>query len=356
MLASDPGRGVDWFGIAIVGLAGLFGYPVHLVIHEAGHLLVALLVGLRVTGVRISLRRQSAVTVRPAGPALAVRMAAFVLGGPLANIAAAALAWQVLRQPLPAPVRMAAALAGAIGLVVAVMNLLPIRLPGSTLDPDGLSLLRWVFRPRRTTAASLADPARLDRIIATTEHPLVLLSAVFRRQAIDSGYTEFAATADRLNAIAHDERTNRRHATIIASALALTFGLGYLHMGVVQGKPIDRDNADELIDAAELGFRLRPKYEPAQFGLAIARLLDGRASEARHLLAGFRARKPETHELATGLFAIAEIYLGHAERADQVIATIGDGDPTMTEILASLRSAPALPALVQAHPADAARI
>ena len=40
--------------------------------------------------------------------------------------------------------------------------------------------------------------------------------------------------------------------------------------GIVYGKPIDRANADELIDVAELGFRLHPRHKPARLGPSVA--------------------------------------------------------------------------------------
>lgn len=293
----------------------------HLVVHEAGHLLAALLTRLRVTGVRISWSRHSVVLVVPAGQALPLRMALFTLAGPLANLAGAALAWHLWRQPLPPPVRVVAASAAVLGVLVAAVNLLPFRLGMSGPDPDGLNLLRWAFRPRVSTAAAVADPARLVAIIDRTSHPLVLLTAGLRLMAVAPGHPRVVPTAERLNAIAHDPRTKPAHAGIIASRLALAFGWSYLHMAIVRRTPVDRANADEIIEIAELGFRLRPRDEYARLALATVRLLDHRAGEARDLLAGFSAARPEAYALATGLFALAEIYLGNRTRADAVLTS-----------------------------------
>jgi hypothetical protein len=241
---------------------------------------------------------------------------------------------------------LAAALATAIGVLMAVANLLPVRSPSSTLDSDGLHVLRWVLHPRVTAAASSVDRTQLDKIIEETHHPLVLLAAVFRRRQIDSGYPQFVPMAERLNAIAHDERTKPAHRGAIAAQLAVTFGASYLHMGIVQGKAIDRANADELIEIAELGYRLRPEDERVRIGLAIVRLLDHRPAEARQVLARLRPATPETHAVATQLFAIAEIYLGNRDRAGAILARLGDGDPVMAQIVSALSSSWELPALV----------
>ena len=347
-LAVDPVRGLDWVGILGFAGASLLVFPLHIVVHECGHLVAALLTGLRVTGVRLlSLRHQSAVVVEPTGPALPVRMTAFILAGPLANLALAALAWQLWRASLPTPVRLVAAFAAVTGVIFAAANLIPIRPSSPSLDPDGLNLLRWVSRPRLMSAATTNDRGRLDQTIDTTDHPLVLLVAVMRRRQIDSGYQQFVPMAERLNGIAHDERTKPAHAATIAAQLAVTFGTGYLRLGIVEGNAIDRANADELIEIAELGHRLRPRDEATRIGLAVARLLDHRPAEARALLTGLRATTPLTHGLSTQLFALAEIYLGHRERADALLATVRAGDPAMSEIHSALRSADALPALVQ---------
>jgi len=105
------------------------------------------------------------------------------------------------------------------------------------------------------------------------------------------------------------------------------------------------------IEIAELGLRLRPKAGDARIGLAIARLLDHRPAEVRQLLAGFRAARADTHALATQLFVVAEIYLGHRERADAILATLSDGsDQPASAVVAALRATDALPPLVQDQP------
>jgi hypothetical protein len=341
------GLDLGWGGAIAVVAACLAVFPLHLVIHEVGHLVAALVTGLRVRSVRISLWRQSAVVVLPAGPALPVRMVAFVLGGPSANIGAAALAWQLWRLPLPVPIRVAAAFAAGTGVLFGVVNLLPIRMPVSAPDPDGLNLMGWLFRPRLSTAATISDPARLDKIIETTGHPLVLLTAVLQRQQIDSGYSQLVPMAERLSAIAHDKRTKPAHASAIAAQLAVLFGMSYLHMGIVVGNAIDRDNADEIIEIAELGFRLRPKNERARIGLAIARLIDHRPAQARDLLASLRATTATTLALSTLVFAIAELYLGHRAKAASLASTLRDHEG---QLLSALLATDALPRLVLDDP------
>jgi hypothetical protein len=181
LLASDSGLGVDWVGVGIVAGAGLIAFPLHIAIHEVGHLLMAWLAGLRVTSVRISMRHQSAVTVASAQPAPPIRMIAFALGGPLANLAFAALTWQLWRQALPTPVRLAAAFIAVIGVLVGVISLLPVRSAPSALDSDGLTVLRWALRPHLAAAAAQeravrhgaggSHSATADSVVSSDENP-----------------------------------------------------------------------------------------------------------------------------------------------------------------------------------------
>jgi len=181
----------------------------------------------------------------------------------------------------------------------------------------------------------------------------VLLAAGVRLVAVAPHHPRVVPTAERLNAIARDPRTKPAHAGTIASRLALTFGPVYLHMAVMARSPVDRATAAEVIELAELGFRLRPRDERARLALATARLLDHRPGDARDLLAGFSAARPETYALATGLFALAEIYLGNRERAEAIRASAtGRSAPkahhfAMAAMVAALTSAEPLPPLTK---------
>lgn len=375
VLGLRSGQGA--LGVEVTVGATMITLVLHLVIHESGHLLVAVLAGLRVTGVRISLRStsHSAVWVqpKPLSAGLPVRMVALALGGPCANFAAAALTYQLTFGPMPALARYALFASAAAGAAQGVANLLPYRMM-SGLRSDGANVLRWTFRSGqaraeldhrqraaqtaqtvRTIADGTVDGAQLDKIISSVDDPLVFFAAVERRWQVgtDRDSSRFVAEANRLSAIAHDKRTDPAHAGLIAKRLATLFGMLYLHAAIVDSVPVGRADADEITDIAELGARLLPDDVGARIGLAIARLLNHRPAEASRLLIGVQISTTGVYALACQVRAIAEIYLGDQAQADRFVAAAGTGDRGMHEILAALSAsgtAGQLPILVQTQP------
>jgi hypothetical protein len=313
-------------------------------IHEGAHALVALAVGLRVKSVQI-VTRHPATLVVPTGRALPARMAAVSVAGPMADAAFAAALWWLADQPFPKLVEIALRFVAAFAALVALGNLLPVRI--ASRPTDGYNLLRWIFWPDLTTAENSADFRQLETIIATTQDPRILLAAVRRRHAIDpTGYAEFITDADRLLAIARDEHTDRAAAGDIALWLALEFGFGYLHMAIVAGEPIDGANREEIIETAELAARLAPKSKLARVGLAIVRLLDDRPAQARDLLLKVTSRSKAEHAVVLSLFAVALTYLGNRARATAVLASAPQpANPLLHAIVAQLRAATELPPL-----------
>ncbi|WP_432971726.1 hypothetical protein [Dactylosporangium sp. CA-233914] len=367
-------------GVEVTVAALMVAIVAHLIIHEGGHLLAALLTGLPVTRVRISLRSHSMVVVRlrPSSAALAVRTVVFALGGPLANLGCAALTYQLASESMPVLARYALVVATVTGLATGLLNLLPFRLP-SGLRSDGSNVLRWTLNPgkaraelerRQRVAARVrtvhaivggrVDGARIDEIVAASDDPLVLLAAFERRPRVDTDEdrARIVAEAERLSAIAHDERTDPNHASLIAGRLATLFGMQYLYVAIVDGAPVSRADTDEIIDIGELAFRLRPDDIHARIGLAIVRLLDHRPLETRGLLVGahsITSAYPRTGALMMQIRAVAEVYLGDQQQADRLIAAAGDDSPAIHAILAALKASAAtgqLPPLSQ-RPATA---
>ena len=371
--SGQPPLGAD----AILGSSAV-ALILHVVIHECGHLLVALLTGLKVAGVQISLfgRRQSWVKVRPnprqAG--LPVRMVAFMLGGPVANLVCAALTYQLALRPMPVVARYVLLVATIAGAVLGSADLLPLRSASGRLRSDGANVLRWTFRSGSARAeldraqrlvrtgrtvkdivAGKVDPARLDRIVAEADDPLVLLAAFNRRltNGVYSDSSQFIADATRLDAVARDERTDPVHAALIAARLVTIFGILYLYSAIVEGKPVNRTDADEIISMAELGVRLRDNWD-TRVALAITRLLDHRPAEVRALLVDIRGggADPATEALALQIRALAEIYLGDHAQADRLVTAAGD--VTLIEKMLTALRAPdttgRLPSLVQPDP------
>jgi hypothetical protein len=357
-LCIDEGlRGVE-VTVGAVLVAGV----AHLVIHEVGHLLAALVTGLRVTSVRITFwpGRQSMVVVRPdpSSVALPIRMMAFACGGPLANLGGAALTYRLASGSVPALARYALMVATLIGVTVGVVNLLPHRNP-SGLPSDGLLALRWTLnsvqaradlercrqaehrtRAMRAIAGNHPDGVRVDDIGTATGDPLVLVTAFERRwlTATVEDNDQIIAEAERLSAIAHDERTDPVHGGLIAGRLATIFGTWYLYAAIVDGQPVGRTDTDEIIEIGELAVRLLPENVHARIGLAIVRLLDHRPADARDLLLDVHATdaQPDAGMLAMQVRAAAEIYLGDLAQADQLIAAAGTGNLAMRQILTTL--------------------
>lgn len=349
-------------GVLATVAAMMVAVVVHLVVHEAGHLTVALLTGLKVTGVQLSLLagHQSKVTVRPKPSqiALPLRMVAFMLGGPAANLGCAALTYQLALRPMPVLARYALLSAALTGALIGAGNLLPLR-TASGQRFDGAQLLRWTLRSG-TARAELADaqravrtvravkritsgavdPARLDAIIADAADPLVLLAAVERRWRSGPD-SRVVADAERLSAIAHDEHTDPAHAALIAARLATIFGLSYLYTTIVQGTPVARTDIDEIIELGELGVRLADTPD-TRIGLAVTRILDHRYKEARALLVGVRTgtASPAADALASQVRALAEVYLGDHAQAARLVTAAGRANPAIHEMLTALRAAP----------------
>lgn len=140
-----------------------------MVVHELGHALVGQWMGGRIlrvivgpwrwerfrTGMRWRKVRALkgigglAQTILPDGPQFNRAFALMLLGGPLANLLAAGLAWALIPHLAPWPLTLAAGIFAAFGLLFGVVNLLPFRSGG--FHTDGLQLLRmWT------------DPASLD--------------------------------------------------------------------------------------------------------------------------------------------------------------------------------------------------
>jgi hypothetical protein len=78
----------------------------------------------------------------------------------------------------------------------------------------------------RTIAAGRLDGAQLDQLVSATDDPLVLLAAFERRwlSGTEMDEDQFVGYAERLSAIARDQRTDPAHAGIVAARLATIFG------------------------------------------------------------------------------------------------------------------------------------
>lgn len=165
--------------VLAVALPALFiAWPLQMLAHELGHALVGQWMGgliLRVIlgpwrwerhrgGFRFKRVRAIrgigglAQTVLPVGARFRSAYSAMLLGGPLANLALAGLAWLALPLAEPWPLRLALAVFGAAGLFLGALNLLPFRSGG--FHTDGLQLWQvW------TDARALQMRLRAQRLM-----------------------------------------------------------------------------------------------------------------------------------------------------------------------------------------------
>jgi Zn-dependent protease len=140
----------------VVGLACMSLW-VHIVLHECGHLIMALLLRLPVVAVRIApfTGWRSAVLVQPvpSATALPLRMVLLHLGGPMTNLVTAgvlgaAAAWTGTTSDTLL-MRVALLAAAFVAALLAVVNLIP------GLDPhsDASNVRRWLLAPTSARAA-----------------------------------------------------------------------------------------------------------------------------------------------------------------------------------------------------------
>lgn len=163
-------RGVDTSGLdtlpmlAVIGVAVLLSAWLHTVLHEAGHAIAGVAVGLKPLAFGVGPLRAErgergwqlrwggsvsgiggfALLLPPVGASPGVRaQAVYLLGGPLANLLVAALALpMLLALDGPAWAEIALGVFVGVGVIIGVINLVPFRSGGWLSDGAGLRQLR----------------------------------------------------------------------------------------------------------------------------------------------------------------------------------------------------------------------
>jgi len=163
--SDEPPQGL----VIVIAMVAMMGMPVHVVMHEVGHLVVALAAGLRVTEVavlsgpatrvrtiartrvRIGWRgRQTHVRLSAPLDLTAVRARTIVVvaAGPLVNIATAFACWGIGEAAVDVLVRALWFAVGAGAAALGVANLVPAKAPEAVAGmTDGLLIVRWLIRP-----------------------------------------------------------------------------------------------------------------------------------------------------------------------------------------------------------------
>jgi hypothetical protein len=343
--------GAGWVAVLVCFLvAAVTDWP-HILVHELGHLVVALAVRLPVTEVEVAagpstrVRTWAGVQVRIGLSGrrsgvqigrvygrrwLAPRMVAMFLGGPAANLIVAALA--AIAAPAAgnggrAPLLMVA----AVAFLRLVINLLPIPNPIGS-DFDGWQALRWLLRPHHLTRRLLGFEALkaayraweagepMDRAALTTllNSPDRLVAASAALALLDT------ADAGQLTELLRDRNRLRWLAT--ARGVPRETGSGIL-VRLVDGLIDQPSDRTALAAAVEMVQAIPGETMPAT--LAYLRLRQGRPASARHVLenADISAAGPEVRASALAVRAMVECALGDLAEAHRLVEEADSLDP-----------------------------
>lgn len=348
---------------------GLFGLGVvasllaHAVIHELGHLLAALIMGLRVRALAIG-------PVRIGGPApspgtgghvlfdepaadsraVGLRMVIAALGGPIANLATAAVTgWVALDAGQALPVRLVAAAATCIGVADAAVNLLPVS--AGPLRSDGDQIVGWLLRPaaeRRTRLlhhdlqallaaaragacgdsslatfrAAVADPrpdiARLGIVFFMN----CLLRAPRASGDVSTASVWLAAILQDLPLI--EEYVQRRDQSAKLRALVAAAAADVVTVACFAGAADSRTPAPELVEyqarLAGYAWNADPDWVYARALVAMSWILRAQPTRASDLLAatGFEARDSDERAAVLAIRGLAEATAGDGARAQRL--------------------------------------
>ncbi|HEY0117230.1 MAG TPA: hypothetical protein VGC04_00445 [Cellulomonas sp.] len=362
----------------LVPLVGFFaGVLLHVVPHEVGHAVAALVLRLPVLGIavgplRIGRPGQLAgssghvrVDATRVQHALPTRMAVFILAGPAANLAIAAVTASVADNPSSRlDLRLAMAGLTAAGLLVGIANLVP-GTSSQGVANDGTRALRWITQPSRERAQIAlgrdlsnlqraaspsadrrlaAQPADLDWLRAAAADPRPMIAGravtalVSERIRRASGALAGVGAAD-VNlslvqplwedtslVIRYASRLDQPAATRAAVAANVALLLSLSYMAQRPGESTDPASVEVTTIArmAELGFAARRDWLPARTALALARLMQDRPSEARDLLRNHVVAVSDADPLerarAMAVWGFAEFELGDRDRAKRLAA------------------------------------
>lgn len=347
---------------------------VHVVLHECGHLVVALLLRLPVVAVRIApfTGWRSVVSIRPSlsVTALPLRMVLFYLGGPMTNLCTAAVLGAAMGLTSTTLTRVALLGAALAAALLGVANLIP----GTSPHSDGRNLLRWLFTPTTTRAALRAgyyqeevsrtvwtiareevDDDRLRDPAHDGNDPRLALAAFLRRWSMGHAQSEAAdliADAERLEALARADSTDPMAAAAIGQVLTVRFGMWYLYAAAVNGSPVEHKEVLEISELAQVALQVKPHMLSARVAMSLAHLLNQRPEPARSLLLDVRpgVDPPDLRSVAFLLRAIAECYLGNCAQTDHLIRAAGGHYPQLTQIVAAIQAADSVPPLFAPAP------
>ena len=317
VVANDEAHVVNALGahqgpkVTIVFLACFIGATLGgTILHELGHLVAALLVGLPVVHVSLLPSRGELAHVRfvmqPTRPLLPVKAIFTLLAGPLVNLVVAAEALHLADLPGRSPLWHGALLVVAVMQAgVGIGNLIPMgRVRG--MRSDGTQVALWIFQPsrmryelimRQVTAALATYTATLRRgeipdlkvLRAMVDSPYQAVAAraapVLLSATAKAGRSEFGTDAARLIAATRNPRLTAAAAADLASRIAwFQSNMLIVDMIATQTDSRELDGLASTAATAEYGFAQDPTHPVARYALALVRVMQDQPRAARELL------------------------------------------------------------------------
>jgi hypothetical protein len=187
-----------------------------------------------------------------------------------------------------------------------------------------------IQRPPATNPGTSTDPApELAALRARVDAggpEAVRAAPALLEGSIRAG--ELEADTARLLALARQPSTRPELAGHLAARVAEARA-EQLVLDAVDGVRPDPQQVERVAAAAEFAYHRAPQRVQARTSVALARLLAGRAAEARNFLAGLNVAAVETRDRVTVLAvrALAELELGNLTHARRLVDTAGRIDP-----------------------------
>jgi hypothetical protein len=269
-------------------------------------------------------------------------MAVVALGGPAANLVAGAAAWWVSRWTwLASPVRAAFLAVAAVGVLRALINLLPVRRRMGS-SSAGWEAVAWLSQPHRKTrllrerapimreyrafeAGEPVDQGVVAPFLTSSDAVLAAMAGLLTVATADPGQRA-AVLADRarLRALALGPGVPRPLAGQLLMGLTWAVIDQILDAG---GQPPDPDLVDAGVELAEAGLRVEPRGRLSgthlpqhRTNLALLLLWQGQPLSAQKLLRG-DALVTEFHRADTlAVRALVEAELGNLAEARRYAA------------------------------------
>ncbi|MFJ5901600.1 M50 family metallopeptidase [Streptomyces sp. NPDC093064] len=317
------------------------------VVHELGHLLVAWILRMRVTGVRFLSRRSRvgvphvAMDPDPGSRWLPMRFIATMLAGPLANLACAAFCLHLSERPGVTGTGRALLLVPVIwGGATGLLNLVPVAQRYGGLLSDGAQILRWATRPTEMRAAlaaksvlaqlaqdratlsrgELPDLARLRRIVDGGDRASVGPAALILMTA-SARSGQLAYDAARLARVAGASGLDPSAAGALASGIAWYRANAALAARVRDRVVPDPARLEELAALAELAYAKTPEPPLTRCALALVHCLRDRPKAARDLLVDpdIGLAGPADRVNTYAVRALAELQLGDLAQAGSLL-------------------------------------